>query len=211
MASGYYINKREEMLQFIPNSCKRILEVGCGDGIFAESVKNKFNAEVWGVELSEDAAKKAEKVIDKVFTGDIIELVNTLPANYFDCIVINDVLEHILDPFKLLSKIKSLIKNNGYIVSSIPNVRYIGNLEELLLKKDWQYKDDGILDITHFRFFTKKSIERMFTNAGYKIVSIEGINPTGSIKVKLLGWLSFGLFADAKFMQFATVARCMNS
>jgi hypothetical protein len=79
------------------------------------------------------------------------------------------------------------------------------------LKKDWQYKDDGILDITHFRFFTKKSIERMFTNAGYKIVSIEGINPTGSIKVKLLGWLSFGLFADAKFMQFATVARCMNS
>lgn len=210
MDSGYYFNKREEMLQFIPNSCKKILEVGCGDGIFAESVKIKLNAEVWGVELSNDAAKKAEKVIDKVITGDISELFNTLPDNYFDCIVFNDVLEHLADPFGLLAKITSLLKNNAYVVSSIPNVRYIGNLQDLLLKKDWQYKNDGILDITHFRFFTEKSIERMFVNAGYKIVSIEGINPTGSIKVKLLGWLSFGLFADVKFMQFATVAKWTN-
>jgi len=210
MTSIYYINKREEMLQFIPEGSKKILEVGCGEGIFASAVKKKMNAEVWGVELSDDAAKKAEKVIDKVFHADFTTIINTLPQNNFDCIVFNDVLEHIPDPFTLLENIKVLLKENGCVVCSIPNVRYIGNLVELLLKKDWQYKDGGILDITHFRFFTKKSIERMFSNAGYELVRIEGINPTKSMKVKLLGWLSFGLFSDSKYMQFATVAKWNN-
>jgi len=211
MTSIYYINKRDEMLQFIPKGSLKILEVGCGEGIFASSVKKNMKAEVWGVELSQEAAKKAEQVIDKVICADFTTVINSLPAHNFDCIVFNDVLEHIPDPFTLLEKIKVLLKENGCIVSSIPNVRYIGNLVELLWKKDWQYKDGGILDITHFRFFTKRSIERMFVNAGYEIVKIEGINPTKSFKVKLLGWFSLGLFADANYMHFATVAKLKNA
>jgi 2-polyprenyl-3-methyl-5-hydroxy-6-metoxy-1,4-benzoquinol methylase len=210
MTVSYYTNKREEMIKFIPTTCTKILEVGCGEGVFASVLKNKLNIEIWGVELSGESANKAKTILDKVIIADFTMIINTLPKKYFDCLVFNDVLEHIADPFSLLERIKILLKDGGYIVSSIPNVRYIGNLVELLFHKDWRYKDGGILDITHFRFFTQKSIIRMFHNAGYEIIRNEGINPTKSIKVKLLGLLSLGLFADTKYMQFATVARIIN-
>lgn len=195
------------MLQYIPDSCKTILEVGCGDGAFGTVLKSKFGAEVWGVELSKTSAEVARKVIDRVICGDFATMIDTLPQQYFDCLVFNDVLEHFIDPFSLLKGIKNLLNDGGYIVSSIPNVRYIGNLVELLIHKDWQYKSDGILDITHYRFFTKRSIARMFTNAGYDVITIEGINRTKSIKTKLLGLLTLGSFSDVDFMQIAIVAR----
>ena len=102
------------------------------------------------------------------------------------------------------------MKNGGYIVSSIPNVRYIWNLIELIHLKDWHYKDEGLLDITHLRFFTKKSIIRMFNDAGYEIIRVDGVNPTKHYKVKILGWITFGYLSDTKFSQIATTARLIK-
>jgi cyclopropane fatty-acyl-phospholipid synthase-like methyltransferase len=62
----YYSGKREEMLDFIPQGSKKILEVGCGEGYFLQQLKDKFNAEAWGVEYNPVIAEKAEKKIDIV-------------------------------------------------------------------------------------------------------------------------------------------------
>lgn len=199
---NYFSYCREEMMEFIPDTATKILEVGCASGSFGELIKQKNNAEVWGIEYNYDIAKKAEKKLDKVMVGDINNLINEIPDDYFDCIVFNDVLEHLADPALVLKKIKSKLSQKGNIVASIPNVRYIGVLKGLILKKDWKYMDFGVLDKTHLRFFTQKSIERLFKEAGYKILKIKGINNSKSFKFNIFNFFTLGFFSDIKFLQY---------
>ncbi|MCK9203830.1 MAG: class I SAM-dependent methyltransferase [Bacteroidales bacterium] len=207
MRQVYFTNVRKEMTRFIPDGCCRILDVGCSEGNFGKLLKGILKAEVWGVELSENAGKTAALKLDKVFIGDFSEILPQLPEHYFDCLMFNDVLEHFTDPWNILIQCKKILCAGGYIVSSIPNVRYIGNLVELLIRKDWEYKSGGILDQAHYRFFTQKSIVRMFNQSGYAILSCTGINPTHSFMTNLLGILTLGFMSDCKFLEFATVAK----
>lgn len=203
----YNFQQRKEMLPFVPSSCKTILEIGCGDGSFSAQLKIECNAAVWGIELNQQVAEIASKKLDKVLCGDFVNLMNELPKNHFDCIVCNDILEHFTNPSLILTELKIILSPGGYIVSSLPNFRYVGNLWEILVKKDFQYKSSGILDTTHYRFFTQKSINRMFSELGYLVLKSEGINPTPSLKVKLFNTLFLNHFSDIAFLQIATLAQ----
>jgi 2-polyprenyl-3-methyl-5-hydroxy-6-metoxy-1,4-benzoquinol methylase len=203
----YFSNDRKEMLQFVPIGCKKILEIGCSEGKFGQLLKGTSNAEIWGVEMNESAAIAAKKNIDTVVYGDFFDIEGKLPSRYFDCIVCNDVIEHIFDPWLFLRKVTRLLSDEGYVVCSIPNVRYVGNLVELLIKKDWEYKRSGILDITHCRFYTKKSMIRLFESSGFSVLNIKGINGTKSVKVKFASLFSLGFFSDITYLEFAIVAR----
>jgi 2-polyprenyl-3-methyl-5-hydroxy-6-metoxy-1,4-benzoquinol methylase len=81
-----------------------------------------------------------------------------LPEEAFDCIVCNDVLEHLITPWQVLGKLAILLKPGGHFVASIPNVQYWGVLKDLVFEGDWRYADEGVLDVTHLRFFTRRSI-----------------------------------------------------
>lgn len=203
----YYNKIRYEMLKYLPSNAKKILEVGCGNGAFAEVIKKQNEAEVWGIEMMANESAAAALVLDKAFTGTCEEHLNDLPNEYFEVIYFNDVLEHMVDPYQVLKDLKAKLAPNGIIVSSIPNMRYHSALTALLFKKDWKYTTHGIMDFTHLRFFTKKSIERMFIEAGYSIDVCEGINRTRSIKPMLINLLTFGTQMDTFYLQFATVAR----
>lgn len=204
----YYGHARNEMLQFIPAGCHTILEIGCGEGLFGNNLKQLTNAEIWGVEINAEAADKAKAKLDRVLKGDFNNCYIDLPGEYFDCIVFNDVLEHFTYPDIILKECKKLLRPEGAIVASIPNVRYIGNLKELIIKKDWKYKKEGgILDYTHFRFFTQKSILRMFKEAGYKIELIKGL-PTKMYWVfYIINFLAVFQLSDTRYPQFAVVAK----
>ena len=202
---GYYNVPRKEMLDFLPKNAKTILEVGCADGTFAASLKND-NTEVWGIELMEDQALKAEEKIDKVFAGPCEDNIDKLPDNYFDAIYCNDVLEHLVDPYMVIEKLHKKLTPNGKIISSIPNVRYHNTFMKVLFKKDWKYESYGVMDKTHLRFFTKKSIQRMYEEAGYKVEVNKGINRSKSIKVILYNIPVLFLAMDIAYPQYATVA-----
>lgn len=206
---NYIYQNRSEMLDFVPLSCSKILEVGCGDGSFSIQLKERSDTEVWGIEMHPESAEIAESRIDKVICGDFLQMLEqqVLPAGYFDCIIFNDVLEHFPDYNLILREIKALLAPKGFIVTSLPNFRYVGNLWEIIVSKDFQYKSSGILDYTHYRFFTMKSIARMYSGSGYNIMKSEGINPTKSIKVKLLNIFTLNFFSDIPFMQIATLAQ----
>lgn len=208
MADRYYTRTRTEMLDYIPRDCNVCLDVGCANGTFGNSIKQEQpTREVWGIEISEAAAEEAKAVLDKVFVGDAIEVIDELPDQYFDCICFNDSLEHMVDPYTLLGKIRGKLKNDrSIVVASIPNVRYYKPLFGLIFKKDWRYADAGVLDVTHLRFFTRKSIQRMFQDAGYSLQSITGINRTRKLKVRIWRWLSLGWLSDIEIMQYACVA-----
>ena len=204
---GYYTQTRPEMLKYIPDSAKKILDVGCGEGTFSKQLKETNTREIWGIELDEKSAEIAKQKLDKVFVGDVNSLMDKLPDNYFDVIIFNDILEHLTDPYQILNKIKTKLTPEAIIVSSLPNVRYLLNLVNLIFKKQWKYEDSGILDKTHLRFFTEKSIIDMFDSLNYELVKIEGINSIESWKFKVFNFLTFGFFSDTKHLQFACVAK----
>lgn len=210
--SGYYDRQRPEMLKYIPQSAVRILEVGCNDGAFCATLK-RSDREIWGVEMNEFAAQKALTICTFVLVGDFDAVFDQLPLNYFDCVIFNDVLEHMYAPWDTIHRVKFILNQNGVFVSSIPNFRYIANLiTEIIFEGEFRYRaEGGILDDTHIRFFTPKSICRMFREQGYEVLVNEGINPCKSWKEKLFINLTFGLLKDARFKQFATVAKPIHS
>lgn len=206
-STTYFSQTRQEMMKYIPRGAKKILDVGCGEGNFGSQLKNKLQAEVWGIEVESQPAKIAHTKIDKVLIGDVGQVFNAVPSGYFDCIIFNDVIEHLVDPYSILLRVKEKLNNKGVIVCSIPNVRYFFNLREILWYKQWRYTEWGILDKTHLRFFTLKSIRDMFNALGYEEILIEGINPITSWKFNVVNLFSLGHLSDTRYWRFACVEK----
>ena len=204
--TNYYNHTREEVAFFVPSTIKTILDIGCGKGTFLKYAKKKTEAETWGIEMVIEIAEKAKNEVDNILIGKVEDAVNLLPNNYFDCITFNDVLEHLSEPTEVLKMIRPKLTKNGIIIASIPNVRYIYNLYDLIIKKDWEYKDAGILDSTHIRFFTKISMKRMFEKAGYKLIKQVGINKITSWKFRFFNLTTFRFFSDTKYLQYVSIA-----
>ncbi len=203
---GYFHQTRPEMKVFVPESAVRILEVGCGEGMFCDTLRRP-DREIWGIEMDEEAGEHARLRCDVFFQGDFFSVLPQLPVSGFDAIVFNDVLEHFADPWDALIKCKPLLSEIGVVVASIPNFRFIGNLKEILVDKDFRYKPFGILDVTHLRFFTSRSMLRMFQDCGYVVIQHEGIRPCRTWLSWLLAVFSLGIFGDVRYKQFATVAK----
>ncbi|MEZ9630677.1 class I SAM-dependent methyltransferase [Vibrio breoganii] len=175
MKDRYHNNFRKEMIEFIVNEPKRVLEIGSGTGKF----RSHFNEDVeyWGIEPDTTSAHIASRINNtKVIVGSVPSVDKLIPNYYFDLIVCNDVIEHIQDTKGVFTFIESKLSKNGKVIVSIPNVRYLPNLKELLIFKDWSYRDAGILDRTHLRFFTKKSSQKTFEENNFKIIKYHGIN-----------------------------------
>lgn len=209
----YYENPRPEMLPFVPEGAGTVLDIGCGAGAFAKQLKERSGEsppEIWGVEMDPVAAGLAGASLDRVMVGDVFDILPGLPAEKFDCVVLNDVLEHLLEPGDLLARLRPALRPDAVLVASIPNVRYFFNVVDLAVRGRWDYTDEGILDRTHLRFFTRASMVRMFLEAGYRVDQTVGINPTGSAKFKLVNLLTLGRWSDMRFLQFAIVARFPN-
>jgi 2-polyprenyl-3-methyl-5-hydroxy-6-metoxy-1,4-benzoquinol methylase len=213
--ASYFEQSRPEMLPFVPSDCKRVLDVGCGRGNFGQALKQERKIEVWGLEpvaaAAAEAATKLDRVIEGIFTPDA----NLPPAN-FDVITFNDVLEHLLDPAEALQFAGKLLKPSGAIVASIPNFRHFPAMWDIVVRGEWRYRDSGIFDRTHLRFFTRKSILALFADCNFSVEKIEGLNAywgdgTDSSprwrNFKIINGLTLNAIEDMKYLQFAVVAR----
>jgi len=203
----YFNVVRKEMLPFVPKEAKIILEIGCGDGNFGSLLLRNGATEVWGIEYEKEQGEAAKKIMTKIFVGDVSEQLLNLPDQYFDAIVCNDVLEHLIDPYTVINRLRPKLKKDGIMISSIPNIRYFRNLFDFFFNKNWDYTDSGIMDKTHLRFFTYKSIRKMFESNGYEVIKMEGINPTKSVRPLIWNMFLLGSFWDVRYLQFATIAK----
>jgi len=209
---GYYSNKRLEMTEFIPKSSKKVLDCGCGEGYFGAELKKQFlSSEVWGLELDKQSAEMARKKIDNVLQGDLADTIGQLPKNYFDCITFNDVLEHLVNPYEIISRLRENLTDQGLIVCSIPNVRYWRVFKKYVFGKNFRYEDNGVMDRTHLRFFTKKSIEEMFNDLNFNIIQIKGLKPTPSVGFFIANLFTLGFLSDCKYIQYACVVKPIKS
>ncbi len=195
-ASKYFVEFREEILPLLPEKVGRALDLGCGSGETSGHLKEEGRFQwVCGVEGSPDAAALAQTRMNRVLIGDIEKIEYPFESESFDLILTLDILEHLVDPWATLKKLSRLLKPGGSIVVSIPNVRHYSVVIPLIFLGDWRYTQEGLLDSTHIRFFTKKTAARMFTQEGFEL---KAWDHTGAKKGlgSFLNILTFGLFKE---------------
>ena len=204
--SVYYAATRVEMCDFLPTTYSRVLEVGCGRGGFRSNLNDA--AEVWGVEPFGKAAECAKARMDHVLVGKFEDVRDHLPNAAFDLVICNDVIEHMEDDIAFLKSVRQKMQTGGYIMGSVPNMRYLPVLKALVFNKEWEYQDEGVLDRTHLRFYTVKSFPPLLARAGFEIVRFAGINK----QFYRANWLMSQVLKtpwmdDVLWLQFAFLAR----
>lgn len=209
---SYYSNIRHDLIALLPKGKDlKILEIGAGYGETLYFLKsNGFAAEVVGVDLFEDTANTENyKPVDQFIFGNIEDLDLGEYQDYFDVILLADVLEHIIEPKPVLSKIKHYLKPTGQVVVSMPNIRHYSALYKIFGKGDFKYEESGIFDYTHLRFYCRKNIERLLESSGYTILKQEGSikNYKGNSLTKTINKLTFGLFEEFFSLQYFFVIK----
>ena len=200
-----YDNDRPEMLAFVPRDASSILDVGCATGRFGETLRAaRPGAAIHGIDPTEQDAARANPY-DTRTTGLYPQ---DLPAGVrYDCVIFNDVLEHMPDPWAALRATRELLTDRGRVVASIPNVRHLTVLLPLVLQGQWHYDDSGILDRTHLRFFTRRSMRDLFESSGYEVLQVEPLRVTKPKSIGRVDQMLGGAFTEFIAHQYAVVAR----
>jgi SAM-dependent methyltransferase len=201
----YYSRLRPEVIRAIPDGVGAVLDVGCGKGTLGRWLKEHGVPVVRGVELSAAAAEEARRWLDDLVVGNIEGASLPWAPASFDCIVCADVLEHTVDPWTVVGRLKSLLKPGGCIVASIPNVAHHRNLRRLLRGR-WDYADEGVLDRTHLRFFTLPTIEELFARNGMAVETVDRRLDAG-LRMRLLNAVLLGALGHTLNLQFIVRAR----
>jgi 2-polyprenyl-3-methyl-5-hydroxy-6-metoxy-1,4-benzoquinol methylase len=171
-----YIGQRPDIQRLVPFGVSHVLDVGCSNGALGAGIKIKRpKSRVFGIEMSPQMAAQAETKLDKVFVGDASKIIlgGQLAGHEFDVIIFADLLEHLVDPWSVLKVAVQHLKPGGSIITSIPNIRHIDTIFNLVVKGRWPYRNRGIHDRTHLRFFTLKNIREMLHDSGLEIDVME--------------------------------------
>jgi 2-polyprenyl-3-methyl-5-hydroxy-6-metoxy-1,4-benzoquinol methylase len=200
--SSYFSNIRLDLVGLIIKKSKdlKVLEVGAAYGETLFYLKQKgIAAEVVAVDLFEDSNNKQNyKPLDTFIFGNIEEIELPQYNNYFDLILLPDVLEHLVEPKKVLSKVKNYLKEDGKIIVSMPNIRHYSALKKIFFKGDFSYEESGIFDYTHMRFYCRKNIKELLETSGFKVVKQESSikNFKGKSFAKILNKITLGIFEE---------------
>jgi 2-polyprenyl-3-methyl-5-hydroxy-6-metoxy-1,4-benzoquinol methylase len=211
MSSRYFSTARREILPFLPEKVSRLLDLGCGTGATVALVKEARAVE-WagGVELEAGSAEAARKICDRVWEGDAADLAfaaEIAPAS-LDLVLCLDVLEHIIDPWAVVRRLSPLLAPGGRLIVSLPNIRNWKLLWRLAIRGDFRYRDAGILDRTHLRFFVRSTAIELATSGGLRLVTAANAQPFAFPDARwLLRRASFGALDELLAKQWLVVAQ----
>lgn len=164
--SEYTSSGRPELIDLVPKKIRRILDVGCGRGMYGRYLRKRFpEIHLTGVEVNESMAREAGKYYDELIIAPI-EDAEIDP--YFDLINCADILEHIPNPWDILARLSDLLREGSYLTGSLPNVGH-WTIVKALLEGRFEYIPWGLLCVTHIRFFTEASLRESLKAAGFEI------------------------------------------
>jgi cyclopropane fatty-acyl-phospholipid synthase-like methyltransferase len=184
----------------------------------SEVLTKRLGCSVTGVELSPESAESARRHCEKVVVGDAetLDLERALDGALFDAVVFADVLEHLREPGTVLHRLRPLLAEGGAVIASIPNVAH-ASVRLALLAGEFRYREAGLLDRTHLRFFTRESIQDLFEASGYLVthwlrrrLSIEESEvgpPARTVPEAVRAWIA----ADPEAATYQFVVRAVRS
>ncbi|APV48774.1 hypothetical protein BWI17_03195 [Betaproteobacteria bacterium GR16-43] len=171
-ASHYLDYVNVHLLACIAQPPRHVLELGCNAGALGQELKKRHpGAKVVGIEAGRAAADVAATRLDQVICSRLEDV--DLPGHgfqrgAFDLMIAADILEHLVNPWNVLVRMRPFLAPDAIVLASIPNVRNLGLLEQLAVHGRWDYAERGLLDVTHLRFFTLSGMRRMFEETGYR-------------------------------------------
>jgi SAM-dependent methyltransferase len=168
MEDDYYSHNRAEILPLLPLEASCIVDVGCGAGSTLAWLRTVY-PRAYTIGLEGNVRMKGAIAANADETH-ILDLNGELPSfRQADLMLFLDVLEHVPDPLSVLMRLTSRLSPRGTIIVSVPNVAHLSVAIPLLLRGAFEYRDAGILDRTHLRFFVQRSAVALLRDAGFAV------------------------------------------
>lgn len=167
------INNARTKQILLTGTDKRVIEFGCSTGYVSKVLKQR-GCYVVGIEVDPEAAGRAREVCDRVVVGDLddLDLLSELGGETFDVGLFGEVLEHLKYPQRALIQTRQLLAPGGYVVVSVPNIAH-ASIRLALLKGEFDYEEMGILDDTHLKYYTRKSIVDLLEGCGFVVDQVD--------------------------------------
>jgi len=173
-AGGFYKDRvyseegLPELIGLMRGNDHLVLDIGCGGGANARLMK-ELGKIVHAITLSEAEAEVVSPHVKRVLIGDIETMAFNYADGFFDAIVLSHVLEHLIDPWKTLARLRKLLRLGGRIYVALPNITFYQERFKFLLGR-FEYNDTGIMDRFHLRFFTYKTAQELVRLGGYQVL-----------------------------------------
>jgi 2-polyprenyl-3-methyl-5-hydroxy-6-metoxy-1,4-benzoquinol methylase len=205
-SAGYFSNARADFVDRLPHDpTAAILEVGCGTGATGALALSEGRCGRYvGIELFEAAADEAREVLSEVVTGNVEAMDFTWQPASFDALILSEVLEHLVEPRRVLKNLAPFIRPGGLVLASSPNISHWRVIRELIMGR-FEMADQGVFDRTHLRWFTPSTFVAMFEDAGFR-VDETGPVTAFSPRTELISRLTNGRFDHLFMTQIAVVA-----
>jgi 2-polyprenyl-3-methyl-5-hydroxy-6-metoxy-1,4-benzoquinol methylase len=182
-----------------------VLDIGCGAGDNAR-ILAKRGWDVYGITLSPEEQASASLVCSAVWIHDLDTGLPGDVAGPYDLALFSHVLEHLRNPEALLCQIRQILRPGGQIAVALPNILN-WHQRLLFLLGRFEYTDQGIMDVTHLRFYTFTSGKRMLEACGFRVIRAKAagsVLPWGSLRTfipsfttaidRFFCWINPGLF-----------------
>jgi O-antigen biosynthesis protein len=202
---SYYALDRADVVSELPLPLGRVLDVGCGDGAVGAALRVRGALEVFGIEVEPAAAERAASVLDRVVPKPVEDaLASGVVDGPFDTICCYDVLEHLVEPGRVLRGLHGLASPGGRLHISVPNARHLSLLRDLVVRGTFGYTDWGHRDSTHLRWFTRRDIVDLVEECGFRVEWCRPNVPRG--RDRIAARLTFGLAREFLTFQWHVLA-----
>ena len=172
----YGVRSRADVVALLDPPLGDVLDVGCAEGANADALRAAGATRVAGIELDEGFAGAARARLDEVVTGSVEDVLPWPPAS-FDTVLCYDVLEHLRDPWSVLGRLHGLLRPGGRVHVALPNARHTSLWVPLVRHGRFAYGPEGVLDVTHLRFFARRDAEDLVRGAGFELTAVEHQRP----------------------------------
>jgi 2-polyprenyl-3-methyl-5-hydroxy-6-metoxy-1,4-benzoquinol methylase len=166
---SYYANARSDVVEALPRPIGAVLDVGCGVGNVGARARAAGATRVVGVEVVEAQAELARGALDRVVAAPVEAALDELADERFDTILCLDVLEHLVDPSRVLRRLHDVAAPGARLQVSVPNARHLSLVWDLLVRGTFNYAEHGHRDSTHLRWFTRRDVVAALEAAGWHV------------------------------------------